>query len=171
MATNTTVFEKPQCSTFAEAREKAKETYSSASTSEFTSEAIKVLKARGCKIQLLPDNPKGVTRLNVRVVTPEGEAIVPEADIITLVAWKEKVTGIWRVQTKKSLEDFLKVYWTYAFCYLNNPFGLSKRVGDEIDDSALDGVEESTVPVNTATVPAGSGNVNNIADVMAGLMK
>ena len=171
MATNTTVIEKPKCSTFAVAREKAKETYFLASASEFTSEAIKVLKARGCEIKLLPDNPKGVTRLNVRVVTAEGEAIVPEADIITLVAWKEKVTGIWRVQTKKSLEDFLKVYWTYAFCYLSNPFGLSKRVGDEIDDSALDGVEESTVPVNTATVPAGSGNVNNIADVMAGLMK
>ena len=170
MATNTTVFEKPQCSTFAEAREKAKETYSLASTSEFTSEAIKVLKARGCKIQLLPDNPKGVTRLNVRVVTPEGKAIVPEADIITLVAWKEKVTGIWRVQTKKSLEDFLKVYWTYVFCSMSNPFGLVKRVGDEIDDSALDGVEESTVPVNTATVPASNG-VGNIADVMAGLMK
>ena len=170
MATNTTVFEKPQCSTFAEAREKAKETYFLASASEFTSEAIKVLKARGCEIKLLPDNPKGVTRLNVRVVTPEGEAIVPEADIITLVAWKEKVTGIWRVQTKKSLEDFLKVYWTYVFCSMSNPFGLTKRVGDEIDDSALDGVEESTAPVSTATVPAGNG-VGNIADVMAGLMK
>ena len=62
------------------------------------------------------------------------------------------------------------VYWTYAFCYLNNPFGLSKRVGDEIDDSALEDVEESTVPAN-ATVPAGNGSIGNIADVMANLMK
>ena len=170
MATNTTVIEKPKCSTFAEARMKAKETYSLASKTEFTCEAIKFLKARGCEIKLLPDNAKGVTRLNVRVVTPDGEAIVPEADIITLAAWKEKATGIWRVQTKKSMEEFLMVYWTYAFCYLNNPFGLSKRVGDEIDDSALEDVEESTVPAN-ATVPAGNSSIGNIADVMANLVK
>ena len=165
---------KVKCTGYADAMAKATEYFKTVSTYEFHNKARKLLQAAGCKCKLYPNNKDNVTAIRVAMEDKEGKVIYPHPDSIALLAWKEKASGIWYVQTTQSMHNNLQAYWAYVYCVITNPFGLEKRDAMDVDTSELSEAVEQSPSASYSANQGGGYNTSNgdapseLNDIMSG---
>lgn len=154
---------KVRCTGYADAMAKATEYFKTVSTYEFHNKARKALQNAGLKCKLYPNNKDNVTAIRVAMESKDGKVIYPHPDSIALLAWKEKASGVWYVQSTQSMHNNLQAYWSYVYCVVANPFGIERRDAMDVDTSELEEAVEKN-PSAAGSASSNQGGSYNISD-------